>query len=75
MRRFGLNRGQDSHDDYAKRLASWQLERGLNGADLTPAQTERLRAVEQAGGDIRTARRLLFGRLRYRTGSLNDDKR
>lgn len=41
MRRFGLNRGQDSHDDYAKRLASWQLERGLNGADLTPAPSSR----------------------------------
>lgn len=74
--RFGLNRGQHSRhvddDDPIKAQASWQLEHGLNAADLTPDQTERLRAVEKTGGDLVLANRLIYSRRRFRAGRLSE---
>lgn len=59
-------------DEYPKALASWQIQRGMNTMDLTPSQTERFRAFEKAGGNLRAANGLLYSRLRYRRGALSD---
>lgn len=61
-------------NDYPKDLASWQIERGLNGIDMTPEQSGRFRAFEMAGGSVPTAKRLTFGRLRFRSGRLSDGR-
>jgi len=62
-------------DEYAKALASYQIERGWNRMDLTPEQTLRFRALEKAHGSSAGAKRLMFGRLRRRQGEMTDGKR
>jgi hypothetical protein len=82
MMRFGLSRGQKPRRDddlpignYAEALAVWQIQNGLNSLSLTIAQTERLRAVEKARGDVGMAKHLIYQRRRYRSQELNDAKR
>lgn len=58
--------------DYQESLAVFQIEHGLDSADLTPEQGRRLRATEAAHGDVRAAKGLILARLRYRSGSLSD---
>jgi hypothetical protein len=60
---------------YAEALVAYQIEHGWNRMDMSPEQTLRFRAVEKAGGDVRIAKCLTFGRLRYRRGALHDGKR
>ena len=77
MMRFGLQRGQgrrDPEDDYAERLAIWQIQRGLNSMDLTPEQTSRLRTFEQIARIGLDPRRVTFGRWLVRTGRCADDR-
>ena len=79
---FGLQRGQplkrdmaprqEAEDCYVKDLASFQITNELNRQDMTADQVQRFRASEAAHGDARVAARLIYSRLRYRLGRLND---
>ena len=77
MMRFGLSRGQgrrDPEDDYAERLAIWQIRHGLNRMDLTREQTDRLRTFEQIARIGLDPQRVAFGRWLVRTGRCADDR-
>lgn len=71
-RRHHRDDGDTIEDRYVVALAGWQARHGLNGLDLTPAQTERYRAVEGARGDVENAKRLIVARLRRQRGGLTD---
>jgi hypothetical protein len=57
---------------YAETLAVYQIEHGWNSMDMTVEQNARFRLVEAARGDAANAKRLVFARLRYRSGALSD---
>lgn len=67
--------GGGGGDDYAKALASCQIEHGWNHRDMTPDQVARFRALNRAWGSATDAKRLIFGQRQYRTKAMNDDKR
>jgi hypothetical protein len=58
---------------YAEELAVYQIQHGWNSLDMTPEQIVRFRLVEAACGDAANAKRLVFARLRYRSGALSDE--
>ncbi len=55
---------------YQQAQRQWQSVFGWNHMDMTPAQLERFRAFETAGGNRRVACGLLYGRLLRRTGRI-----
>jgi hypothetical protein len=57
---------------YAETLAVYQIAHNWNSMDMTPEQVVRFRLVEAARGDAANAKRLVFARLRYRSGALSD---
>lgn len=72
---FGRRKDTLPHGDYLESLAVWQIQNGLNSLDLTPEQTERFRAFEKSGGDVRVANGLIYGRRLYRSGRVGRDDR